>query len=140
MLSATLLGLLVGLGAGCETFLTGGNPVHPTAARSLAVGLPYAEVVAELGPPVLYLDARRVIAYPWDTSRGDVSLATTDFMGRVNPDRVVSLGEVGVHCYALCLRFDSRQRLQTWTNLVTASQPSLQQAMRDWAKPPVPAR
>ncbi|MEI8290813.1 MAG: hypothetical protein WCH99_15200 [Verrucomicrobiota bacterium] len=69
LLTTLLLPLL--LGTGCETWVTGGTKIQPPTMATLEAGTPYAEVIAELGPPLMLVDGGRVIAYPWDTKGCD---------------------------------------------------------------------
>ena len=143
LLTTLLLPLL--LGTGCETWVTGGTKIQPPTMAALEVGTPYAEAIAELGPPLMDVDGGRVIAYPWDTKGCDYPsnpLATlAGFAGACFYASVdVPMAEAHLRYHALALKFDGQQKLLAWRVLKSTSNRARLEALRDWAAQPPPVK
>ena len=113
---------------GCQS-LRGGTPVQNEAMQSLEPGMPYQEVVAELGPPLTFINGEQAIAYPWHTSRRCVTTSNPRWL---TPDGYEVVEFQSVH-HVLCLKFDEQKRLQEWKYLEAPSAEALEQEMKTWA-------
>jgi hypothetical protein len=114
---------------GCQTHLTGGTVISSETMNTLAKGMTYQEVVAELGPPLLYLDGERVIAYPWTTDRGSGSVL---HFGWQSPDQDLGYYEIHPIWHAFCLKFDSQKNLEDWKYIQASSQEAYHKEIHTW--------
>lgn len=130
--AAIILAAIFPLLTGCQTHLNGGTPIRAEIINSLVMGLPYQEVVAEFGPPVIFVDGERAIAYPWDTNRGYF-----DVHPSWDPGTDLYSKEVHAVYHALCLKFDDQKKLQAWTHLKAPNLETRWQNMNAWAALPV---
>ena len=128
LLTVILLAAIVELLTGCQTHLVGGTPIPAETMNTLVVGTPYSEIIAELGPPLIYVDGERTIAYPWDTNRGYFEVHPG-----WNPSTDLYSKEVHAVYHALCLRFDNQKKLEAWTQLRSPSREARIQQMNDFA-------
>ena len=103
--------LLTNLLTGCET-VTGGTQITKATINSLEPGIPYPEVINELGPPAISFDDPRVIAYQWDTKDGEMTDSPLWFFPGPNGTTVKE--DLGVRYHACCLTFDDQNKLQSW--------------------------
>lgn len=114
---------------GCQTHLTGGTVITSETMNTLVKGMSYQEVVAELGPPLMYLDRERVIAYPWNTDRGSGSVLHFCWE---SPDRDRWFYEIHPVWHALCLKFDSQKTLKDWKYIQASSKEAYCKEIRTW--------
>jgi hypothetical protein len=125
---------------GCQS-LRSGTSIQNEAMQSLEPGMPYQEVVAELGPPLTFIDGERAIAYPWHTSRRFVTTYQPSFFELMpfwKSDDHYDIRVVESVDQVLCLRFDEQKRLKQWKYLETPTPEALQQEMKAWASGDLP--
>ena len=144
ILFAAMTTLILLTSTGCQG-VRGGTPVQNEAMQSLEPGMPYQELVAELGPPLMLIDGERVVAYPWHTNLGyntTVNSWRAFWRAFINPalntEADYDVRELHPVHRALCLRFDEQKRLKQWKYLETPTPEALQQEMKAWASGDLP--
>jgi outer membrane protein assembly factor BamE (lipoprotein component of BamABCDE complex) len=135
--------LITILSTGCRTNVTSGTPIQSEAMNSLDWGMPYQEVVAELGPPLLYLDGQRAVAYSWDTNRGYVMTrpfwrSMLNIIPAWRRDDDYDISDIHPFHHALCLEFDDQKRLKDWKCFEAPTPEALQREMAKWTASQLP--
>ncbi len=88
-----------------------------------------SEIVSDFGTPSLELRQSRVIAYYWQTHRGEWSGSVWhEGVGFERETKIVGLWD-----WAFCLRFDPQDRVVTMETLKVNGNNSISEAVRRWA-------
>ena len=137
-----ILSLAMGFGHGCAMRQSGYKISNETIAFIQPGTTTRAEVVENLGPPLLELQDVRVLAYSWGKMRvtGGSAAARQDAMqsrqmsGYSPPSTPIDEGGlVESHRWVCCVAWDENNRVTRIERIKLESATSLESAVRRWA-------
>lgn len=121
-----LLGMLA---MGCSQLRSGQRISRELTAFIQPGNTTRAEIVSNFGAPSLELNESRVIAYYWQTQRGESSGPVWhEGIGFERESKILGLWD-----WAFCLRFDPQDRVVTMETLKVNGNNSISEAVKRWA-------